>query len=95
MKKNRTGKRTKVKRPKDSKLHKYELYGEKNKHHNRAQEFGGRNDRANIYHWDINVHHSFHLIFGNRTLLEAASLLIYIDSMKQQGVEIDALGVEE
>lgn len=46
---------------------------------------------SNIFFWDISVHRGFHFLFGNRTLLEAADLLILISNMKQAGLELDLL----
>jgi hypothetical protein len=72
----------------------WSLSGRTNRHHNFARVRGGTWAKENIFIWDINIHRAFHFIFGNRTLLEAAEWLIYIDSMKRQDVEVDIQGGE-
>ena len=49
--------------------------GKTNKHHNKSKSKNGTKTPKNILRLDINRHAAFHLLFKNRTLLEAAALL--------------------
>ena len=49
--------------------------GRKNKHHILPRKRGGKTCAKNIIVLDENRHSAYHLLFGNRTFLEAAALL--------------------
>jgi len=52
-----------------------ERAGRFNKHHDRPKSRKGTKSPKNILILDVNRHSAYHLLFGNRTLLEAAALL--------------------
>jgi len=52
-----------------------ERAGKKNRHHILPRSRGGTKSPKNILILDSNRHSAYHLLFGNRTLLEAAALL--------------------
>ena len=54
---------------------KWERDGRKNNHHVLPKSRKGTKKPSNILILDINRHSAYHLLFGNRTLLEAAALL--------------------
>ena len=93
MKKKRTGKRASKSFNRSVKWNgEWQKVGQKNHHHDLAKSRGGRYTEANIYFWDISVHRAFHFLFENKTLLEAAQILVYIHEQKQQGKTVDILG---
>lgn len=57
--------------------------GRKNKHHILAKIRGGIKTEQNLILLDENRHACFHLLFGNRTLREAAAVLIRAAEMKE------------
>jgi hypothetical protein len=67
----------------------WQLAGKTNHHHNLAKSRGGTWSQMNILVWDVNVHRAFHLIFGNRTLEEAAEFLRHMNELKLLGIEPD------
>ncbi len=74
------------KRNKRRKKHKrtyYERKGRLNKHHIKARAKGGISIPSNIIVFDENRHAGFHLLFGNRTLREAAEVLIKMAEKKE------------
>jgi hypothetical protein len=56
--------------------------GRKTKHHILAKARGGTRHPNNILRLDERRHQAFHFLFGNRTLKEAAAVLIRTAEMK-------------
>jgi len=56
--------------------------GRKNRHHDFARSRGTDNSLQNIIMMDTRRHAAFHLLFGNRTFVEAASLLMRVSRAK-------------
>ena len=56
-----------------------------NNHHILARKRGGTRQTNNLLRMDINRHCAWHLLFGNRTFLEAVALLKRTAMMKQGG----------
>ena len=74
----------------------WQLAGKTNRHHNKARVKGGTWDKMNIFVWDVNIHRAFHLIFSNKTLLEAAEYLRHMHELKLLGIEPDPTwGIEK
>ena len=67
-----------------------ERAGWQNRHHDLAKSKGGSYAVSNIIWLDERRHSAFHLIFQNRTFLDAARLLIKAHNMKNG----DSYGVE-
>ena len=61
----------------------YERNGRLNRHHIKAKSKGGIIEPSNIIVLDENRHSAFHLLFGNRTLREAAKVLIRTAEKKE------------
>ncbi len=55
--------------------------GKKNNHHILPKKRGGKKRSNNLIWLDINRHAAFHLIFQNKTFIEAARLLIRTHNM--------------
>jgi hypothetical protein len=56
-------------------------------HHNLARSRKGRSNPENIIHLKCFKHELFHQLFGNRTLVEAAEILLRLDRMKKENHE--------
>lgn len=56
--------------------------GRKNKHHNVPKCRNGANTVENLINLDENRHDAFHLLFGTRTFVEAARILLRANRMK-------------
>jgi hypothetical protein len=57
--------------------------GRNSKHHNLAKSRSGTATQYNLFNLDDNRHAAFHLLFGVRTFLEAAAVLIRADRMRR------------
>jgi hypothetical protein len=57
--------------------------GRNSQHHDLAKVRGGTRSKFNLYNLDDNRHAAFHLLFGVRTFLEAAAVLIRADKMRR------------
>ena len=67
--------------------------GRRNRHHNLAKSRNGKASLQNLILLDENRHAAFHLLFGNRTFKEAASVLIRADKMmKRRGENVKEKG---
>lgn len=54
-----------------------------NFHHNVSHSKGGKTNKHNLIRLDAYKHDAYHLIFGNRSLEEAAELLLRLHSLKE------------
>jgi hypothetical protein len=61
-----------------------ERAGYRTHHHIKAKSKGGKRTRQNLILLDERRHSAFHLLFGTRTLLQAAEVLIRTDDMKRR-----------
>ena len=53
------------------------------KHHDKNRVRGGDNNPENLIKLDVNREKAWHLVFGNRTMIEAAKLLVRLTNMKR------------